>query len=348
MRNLIINPQQPNKVLRIIISQLGFPISLGNEFYYQHLPLCIIDAVFSIGIRYSIVQKVIQNFCRYTKWNCFRNPIPSPIPPINQQHSIQDLISFYQQNGLNFNWIASNVFKNRCRIPPRKGGITKSEAVYQFAEILHRNKVNYFQDLQKADISSIRNQITNQIPGLRSGIAFDYFLMLAGDCNTVKPDRMVKRYLSWLFCTQVTSNCQAISLLQSLHRLLQPICPNLTLRKLDYAVWSFQRNFIKFGNKNNYITAHQHRRGNLITVQTFTKNQTLFKTYIRQIINHLQRNGWILNGRKITGLVFRACTNGQLKIPDDIIQILEREGITIITILPNIPINLSKRNTLEE
>ena len=28
-------------------------VKLGDEFYYQSLPLCVIDAVFSIGVRYS-------------------------------------------------------------------------------------------------------------------------------------------------------------------------------------------------------------------------------------------------------------------------------------------------------
>ena len=26
---------------------------LGEEYFYQSLPLCVIDAVFSIGVRYS-------------------------------------------------------------------------------------------------------------------------------------------------------------------------------------------------------------------------------------------------------------------------------------------------------
>jgi hypothetical protein len=38
--------------------------SLGNEFYYQSLPLCVIDAVFSIGVRYEGVQNVIKRYCQ--------------------------------------------------------------------------------------------------------------------------------------------------------------------------------------------------------------------------------------------------------------------------------------------
>ncbi len=35
---------------------------LPEEFYYQSLSLCVLDAVFSIGVKYSNVQNVISNF----------------------------------------------------------------------------------------------------------------------------------------------------------------------------------------------------------------------------------------------------------------------------------------------
>lgn len=38
---------------------------LGNEYYYQSLPLCIIDALFSIGIKYQTTQSVVQKYCNF-------------------------------------------------------------------------------------------------------------------------------------------------------------------------------------------------------------------------------------------------------------------------------------------
>ena len=32
-------------------------IDLDREYGYSHLPLCVIDAVFSMGVRYSSTQK---------------------------------------------------------------------------------------------------------------------------------------------------------------------------------------------------------------------------------------------------------------------------------------------------
>ena len=338
--------RQPRQMIGIMISQLGLPVLLGNEFYYQHLPLCVIDAVFSIGIRYSTVQRVVQNFCCYTGWSCFRNPIPSPIPPIRQQRSINDLLKLYHQMNLNFGNIAISVFGNSNRTAP-KGGILKSEAVYRFAKILNQNNTNYFQNLNINinRLNAIKTQIA-QIPGLRSGIAFDYFLMLAGDSNGVKPDRMVKRYLSWLFCTKINTNTQAIRLLNTLHKILLRVIPNLTLRQLDYAIWNFQRNIINFGCKKNYITAHLHKRGNLITVQPSTSNQQQFEACLRQVINYLQVNNWIIN-RRIRYLVFRICPNGQLKIPEDIIKEIELQGITVI-LLNSKPFNGNVHSSIEK
>ena len=45
---------------------------LGNEYYYQSLPLCIIDAVFSIGIKYQTTQSVVQKYCNFFKLNKIR------------------------------------------------------------------------------------------------------------------------------------------------------------------------------------------------------------------------------------------------------------------------------------
>ncbi len=35
----------------------------NDEYYYNSLPFCVIDAVFSIGIRYTITRNVVINFC---------------------------------------------------------------------------------------------------------------------------------------------------------------------------------------------------------------------------------------------------------------------------------------------
>mgnify|MGYP003466554474 CR=1 FL=1 len=38
-------------------------VELGDEYFYASLPLCVIDAVYSIGVRYGSVRNVIRRYC---------------------------------------------------------------------------------------------------------------------------------------------------------------------------------------------------------------------------------------------------------------------------------------------
>lgn len=39
--------------------------ALSPSYYYDSLPYCIIDAVFSIGVRYTSTQNVVKSYCAY-------------------------------------------------------------------------------------------------------------------------------------------------------------------------------------------------------------------------------------------------------------------------------------------
>ena len=39
--------------------------SLSASYYYDSLPYCVIDAVFSIGVKYTSTQNVVKNYCTY-------------------------------------------------------------------------------------------------------------------------------------------------------------------------------------------------------------------------------------------------------------------------------------------
>lgn len=44
---------------------------LGDEFYYENLTFCLIDVVFSMGIKYNIVQNAIIRYKNYIANNGF-------------------------------------------------------------------------------------------------------------------------------------------------------------------------------------------------------------------------------------------------------------------------------------
>jgi len=41
--------------------------TLGDEYRYMSLPLCVIDAVFSINNKYKAVQNVVARYCASTR-----------------------------------------------------------------------------------------------------------------------------------------------------------------------------------------------------------------------------------------------------------------------------------------
>jgi hypothetical protein len=42
-------------------------LQLDQAYFYQSLPLCVIDAVYSIGVRYSSTEAIVRGFCDYFK-----------------------------------------------------------------------------------------------------------------------------------------------------------------------------------------------------------------------------------------------------------------------------------------
>ena len=215
---------------------------LPDEYSYNSLSLCIIDAVFSIGIRYSYVQKVVQNYC-----NCFQIPKIRPnkgaLPPIAAQHSMADLCA--NTHDVDPDFLAKEVFKGRFRTST-VNGILKAEAVGHFAQVLHNHSINFFQDAAQVmdnpeKLAAIETEIKT-IPGQKSGISLDYFWMLAGSEDRIKPDRMVIRFLAQTLGRDVKTG-EALPLLQAATAALKTdYQEDLTPRYIDHQIWLYQRN----------------------------------------------------------------------------------------------------------
>jgi hypothetical protein len=59
----------------------------GEGYFYQSLPLCVLDAVFSLGVRYQAVRNVVARYCAEAEVKQFR-PYGSPFPSQEEQESI--------------------------------------------------------------------------------------------------------------------------------------------------------------------------------------------------------------------------------------------------------------------
>ena len=67
-------------------------LRLEDEFEYASVPLCIIDAVFSIGVRYKSTRRTVCRFCRTQSWEMSRakstvEPTTSDLITLLEPHS---------------------------------------------------------------------------------------------------------------------------------------------------------------------------------------------------------------------------------------------------------------------
>lgn len=231
--NILINDNNLIKLATFCDSYLNLKdAKLPKEYYYQSLPLCLIDAVFSIGIKYQTVQKVVERYCQFFAYKKFRDNVD--LPSTEEQESISNFLS--KQGKYDFTQV---IFQNRNRTSP-KNGILKTDAVFEFAMVLKKYKIEYFQDIN--NIYGNNNLITDikNIPGQKSGISLKYFLMLAGDDNMIKPDRQIIAFLESVLKQKVGLN-EAQVILEKCCTLLRTKYQHLTPRLLDYQIWLYQR-----------------------------------------------------------------------------------------------------------
>ncbi len=208
--------------------------ALADEYRYASLPLCVVDAVFSIGVRYTSTQKVVANLCEYADWPRYASSRESRGAG---GHGICDLVALFDTLGIE--GMADTVFQNRQRTSSRSG-ILKAAAVLLYCRALTEAGINTFDDFEQ-NRREYAEAIILGLPGQSSGIAFDYFMMLAGDDNLIKPDRMVQRYVgNALKLDAIPQPRQAAILVRLAARDLCQRGHRWTPLHLDYAIWRFQ------------------------------------------------------------------------------------------------------------
>ena len=211
---------------------------LSPAYYYQSLPLCIVDAIFSLGVRYQQVERVVSNVCQAARWKTFRDH-DSPSPPLKEQKTASELLELIKGHSSSMD----TLFKNCCFANPgaaKANRIRKADLVRMFAETLKSNGVESFQDLETcADPQGLERCLLG-LPALKSGVAVRYFWMLAGDEDEVKPDRMIHRFITGAL-GRVAGNAEAVKLIREACVILSGSYSGLNPRLLDHAIWKHQR-----------------------------------------------------------------------------------------------------------
>jgi hypothetical protein len=210
----------------------------GDELFYQSLPLCALDAVFSIGVRWQAVRNVVARYCALAGVQTFR-PRGSAAPPRTEQESVTSFCTRLASWGTP-DQIAA-LLGSRQRTSTSGASILKAEATLRFAEQLRAHGIEYLQDM--AALSDEREALVlaaiRTIPGQRSGISWTAFRLCAGDEDQVKPDRMVRRFILAALGRDVSPEA-AVDLVRGAARILRGTYPDLTPRLLDAQIWKYQ------------------------------------------------------------------------------------------------------------
>jgi hypothetical protein len=210
--------------------------SLGDEYYYQSLPLCVIDAVYSIGVRYEGIKNVVARYCERFDLQRIR-ATNGAISPAHEQESITAFCEKAERIGPAN--MAIDVYRNRQRTSAING-ILKADAVLRFAAVLRKYNIEYLQDISAAIGNIALEKDIRSIPGQSSGISLKYFLMLAGSDDLIKPDRMILGFLG-VALGRLVSPTESQDLLTAAVEQLRDKYPSLTPRLLDHEVWKYQR-----------------------------------------------------------------------------------------------------------
>ena len=107
-----------------------------------------------------------------------------------------------------------------------------------FAKALAQFGVETLADLPRVKAFPDFEAEIKTIPGRHTGISLQYFYMLAGDEHTIKPDRMVARFVEQAI--QQRYNPQEMThLVIETCQILQGEYPHLTPRTLDHLIWTY-------------------------------------------------------------------------------------------------------------
>ena len=216
-------PEEIQRVADVCRQKLDLQhLKSGDEYGYNSVPLCIIDAIFSIGVRYTSTRNTVQRFIDYFN--------------ISAEFTVSQFVDLYDKHSIEF--MAEEVYENRQRTSP-KSGILKADAVLRVAQLLKKYDVETLDNIARVVRNPQFELEYKQIPGQKSGISLRYLYMLLGVEDEIKPDRMVLRFLENVLQRNVSLD-EAVSMIVDVAKQLQSDFAHISPRSLDYAIWQLQ------------------------------------------------------------------------------------------------------------
>ena len=204
-----------------------------SAYEYASIGLCAIDAVFSLGVRYESTERTVREWCARYGWEMSR-------ARTDRERTITEFLQVLQPYENCWEDMARKVFNN-CQRTSTRSGILKAEAVYRFCRVLQDFGIENFADVLKDGRREDLRREIKAIPGQGTGLSFNYFLILAGNTDAVKADRMVTRFVANALAVRNVPQAIAETLVREASAVLRPEFPNLTPSLLDNKIWNFQR-----------------------------------------------------------------------------------------------------------
>jgi len=225
------------KFVKYCIDNLDLTQPDSFENYFASVPICAINAIYSINTKYQAVLNVIENFCNFYGYENM-NTKKGEIPKLTGQPKVSEVYQKLKKHS--FNELSEKVFCNRQRTSTTNG-ILKAEAVMKFLKILKDFKIETFQDVPKILLDENFELKVKEIEGQKSGVSLKYFFMLTGSKDQIKPDRMIIGFIKDAI-GKLYNGKQALELINfTVKELRKQGFSNLTARHLDNIIWNFQR-----------------------------------------------------------------------------------------------------------
>ncbi|MBR6873900.1 MAG: hypothetical protein IKN17_10385 [Ruminococcus sp.] len=214
----------------------GTPEDENLDFPHS-LPICILDAVYSIGIRYKSARTNWIKYCDLynIKYDVMRNHENDE--PDKTEHTIADFLNNFRKIN-DYDKFLEKTGMTRHRTSP-KNGILKIEACVKVAEIMNQHGINTVADFRSYKNKETLDSDILSVKGQGSGIMLKYLYMLAGYSDRCKPDRMMLRFVRRYYPDAKESDIQ--ELLESAVDKLKESYPDMTVRWLDNAIWTYEK-----------------------------------------------------------------------------------------------------------
>lgn len=194
---------------------------------YKSAPLCALDSVFSIGVKYGSVKNVVNNFLHWLG--------DLPMETEITTSEVLDRIGYRTDTEL------SGLLNNYQRTDTHENSILKSEAYILFLGVMQRFNVETCEDIARMVDDQEFQSTIKSIRGQSSGLTLEYLFILARIESYVKVDRHITRFAQTATGKNDLSKEQIINLVRTASKYMA--CqnhPGMNARWLDHLIWTYQ------------------------------------------------------------------------------------------------------------